>query len=700
MTNRTLHFALSFLLFSLALWGCANQGSPEGGPYDTEPPRLISAHPQPRATGVKERRFVLRFDEYVKLSSEQDKIIVSHAQIQPPRITANGKSVVIILEDSLRQHTTYSFYFGDAIQDNNEDNPLEDFGYLISTGDHIDSMQISGQIVDALTYEPIADLLVGAHTASTLTDSTLRRELFPYVSRTNRMGRFTLRGLPDTTYRVFALKDNDRNYKYNERSEGLAFDHTDYRTTLRDSVRTDTIRIDSIVRRDTLHRDSLVSYPYTFYYPDNISLRYSVPVVERQGLERHSRPDSLICRLEFLTEPRRIPRLRSLDRPHTADSLLYWATARGRAVDYWLRDPALIAQDSVRFAVTYQRTDSLFRIEERTDTLTFLRPKVRERKKGKEEKKSPLQLTFSGAKGLMAGTPGDSLILTVTRPLVALPQETIHLEVTRDSTTTKHPFTLQQDSLDRLRYQLLFARGYGDKYQVKIDSAALRDLYGVASDSVVFTQATEAEAELGHLTVTLHGVKEHALVELLDKGDLVLATQLAHPITASTAAKKGTDTLATPRPEEDPMLQGLIQQQKQRAKGDSLPSSPRGSMSPPLPDSLAKRDTLPTKAVETCQVTFRDLKPGEYYLRLILDEDANGAFTPGDYPSRDPEPVYYCPQTSTIKKGFTSEEKWEVYATSPFLSKPEALRKVKPDEAKKKREDKNIEYYKRWGRKK
>ena len=99
-------------------------------------------------------------------------------------------------------------------------------------------------------------------------------------------------------------------------------------------------------------------------------------------------------------------------------------------------------------------------------------------------------------------------------------------------------------------------------------------------------------------------------------------------------------------------------------------------------------------------MTFRDLKPGEYYLRLILDEDANGAFTPGDYPSRDPEPVYYCPQTFTIKKGFTSEEKWEVYATSPFLSKPEALRKVKPDEAKKKREDKNIEYYKRWGRKK
>ena len=699
MTNRTLLFALSFLFCSLVVWGCANQGSPEGGPYDTQPPRLVSAHPTQHATGVKERRFVLRFDEYVKLSSEQDKIIVSPPQIQPARITANGKSVVIYLEDSLRKNATYSFYFGDAIQDNNEDNPLEDFGYLISTGDHIDSMQISGQIVDALTYEPIADLLVGAYPASSLTDSTLARELFPYVSKTNRMGRFTLRGLPDTTYRVFALKDNDRNYKYNERSEGLAFDRTDYRTLLRDSVRTDTIRIDSIVRRDTLHRDSLVSYPHTFYYPDNISLRYSVPTLVREGLERHSRPDSLVCRLEFLTEPKRIPRLRSLDRPGTADSLLYWATARGRAVDYWLRDPSLIARDSVRFAVTYQRTDSLFHLEERTDTLTFLRPKVRERKKSKdEEKKSLLQLSFAGTKGLLAGTPSDSLILTATRPLAALPQEALRLEVTRDSTTTKHPFTLQQDSLDRLRYHLLFPRSYGDKFEVRIDSAALRDIYGVASDSVAFTQSVEAEKELGHLTVTLSGIKEHALVELLDKGDLVLASQRAHPVTSTSGAKGKTDSLPSSTLDTDPVLQSLIK--KQLAGADSLASPHRSATSQALSDSVAKADTLPAKAVETCQVTFHDLKPGEYYLRLIIDEDANGAFTPGDYPSRDPEPVYYCPQTFAIKKGFTSEEKWEVHATSPFLSKPEALRKVKPDEAKKKREDKNIEYYKRWGRKK
>ena len=118
------------------------------------------------------------------------------------------------------------------------------------------------------------------------------------------------------------------------------------------------------------------------------------------------------------------------------------------------------------------------------------------------------------------------------------------------------------------------------------------------------------------------------------------------------------------------------------------------------------KDSLPTDSLqgksqplESCRVSFRDLKPGDYYLRLIVDTDHNDEFTPGDYPTRDPEEVYYCPQTFAVKKGFTSEEKWNIHAVSPFSAKPEALRKTKPDEAKKKREDKNAEYYKRWGRK-
>ena len=116
-------------------------------------------------------------------------------------------------------------------------------------------------------------------------------------------------------------------------------------------------------------------------------------------------------------------------------------------------------------------------------------------------------------------------------------------------------------------------------------------------------------------------------------------------------------------------------------------------------DSLSQPSTKPatSDSLGRLEVRFKDLKPGEYYLRLIVDADDNGAFTPGDYP-RQPEEVYYCPQTFAIKKGFTTEEQWDIRATDPMESKPQELRKVKPDTAKKQRIDKNIEYYKRWGK--
>ena len=698
--KHTLCFVLAFLLSALFIGSCANQGAPEGGPYDTQPPRLLQANPSNKATGVRSRRLVLNFDEYIKLSSDQDKIIVSPAQLKPARITTSGHSVIIYLEDSLRPGTTYSFYFDDAISDNNEDNALEDFSYLFSTGEKVDSMQVSGRVVDALTYEPIGDLLIGAYHPGQMSDSTLAQRTFPYVSKSNKMGRFTLRGLPDSTSLVFATKDNDRNYRYNEPSEGLAFSAKHYRTSLKDSLRTDTLRIDSIVRRDTLHRDSLITRPYTYYYPQDVALRYSVPTIVRKGIERHSRVDSLLCRIEFLSPTGSFPVIRSLDKPSAPATQLYLASMKGHTLDLWLRDAELIAGDSVRFALSYERSDSLQRVALHTDTLSFLKPRLRTpRTKKGEVEKSPLQLLASGATGLRAQSLEDSLKITASRPLAQLPKEALRLTVTVDSTTKPLDFTLVQDSLDRLSYSLHFARGYGLQYQLKLDSAAVRDIYGAAADSLSFSQSTLAEQELGQLSVQLKGIREHALVQLLDKSDAVITQTKALPASAASAQPTAAQPKASPAPQSeasDAVLQQLLSKQRQQARGaaDNLAQRPKEASR----DSL----TLHTKAAASdslglLQVRFKDLKPGEYYLRLIVDADGDGAFTPGDYP-RQPEEVYYCPQTFAIKKGFTTEEQWDIRATDPMESKPQELRKVKPDTAKKQRIDKNIEYYKRWGK--
>ncbi|WP_455110137.1 Ig-like domain-containing protein [Porphyromonas sp.] len=698
--KHTLCFVLAFLLSALFIGSCANQGAPEGGPYDTQPPRLLQANPSNKATGVRSRRLVLNFDEYIKLSSDQDKIIVSPAQLKPARITTSGHSVIIYLEDSLRPGTTYSFYFDDAISDNNEDNALEDFSYLFSTGDKVDSMQVSGRVVDALTYEPIGDLLIGAYHPGQMSDSTLAQRTFPYVSKSNKMGRFTLRGLPDSTYLVFATKDNDRNYRYNEPSEGLAFSAKHYRTSLKDSLRTDTLRIDSIVRRDTLHRDSLITRPYTYYYPKDVALRYSVPTIVRKGIERHSRVDSLLCRIEFLSPTGSFPVIRSLDKPSAPATQLYLASMKGRTLDLWLRDAELIAGDSVRFTLSYERSDSLQRVALHTDTLSFLKPRLRTpRTKKSEVEKSPLQLLASGATGLRAQSLEDSLKITASRPLAQLPKEALRLTVTVDSTTKPLDFTLVQDSLDRLSYSLHFARAYGQQYQLKLDSATVRDIYGAAADSLSFTQSTLAEQELGQLSVQLRGIRDHALVQLLDKSDAVITQTKALPASAASAQPTAAQPKASPAPQSevsDAVLQQLLSKQRQQARGaaDNLSQRPKEASR----DSL----TLHTKPAASdslghLQVRFKDLKPGEYYLRLIVDADGDGAFTPGDYP-RQPEEVYYCPQTFAIKKGFTTEEQWDIRATDPMESKPQELRKVKPDTAKKQRIDKNIEYYKRWGK--
>ena len=453
--------------------------------------------------------------------------------------------------------------------------------------------------------------------------------------------------------------------------------------------------------RDTLHRDSLITRPYTYYYPKDVALRYSVPTIVRKGIERHSRVDSLLCRIEFLSPTGSLPVIRSLDKPSAPATQLYLASMKGRTLDLWLRDAELIARDSVRFALSYERSDSLQRVALHTDTLSFLKPRLRTpRTKKGEVEKSPLQLLASGATGLRAQSLEDSLKITASRPLAQLPKEALRLTVTVDSTTKPLDFTLVQDSLDRLSYSLHFARGYGQQYQLKLDSAAVRDIYGAAADSLSFSQSTLAEQELGQLSVQLKGIREHALVQLLDKSDAVIAQTKALPIAKDSTQRATAQPKASPTPQSevsDAVLQQLLSKQRQQAHGaaDSLTQRPKEAAR----DSLSQPSTKPatSDSLGRLEVRFKDLKPGEYYLRLIVDADDNGAFTPGDYP-RQPEEVYYCPQTFAIKKGFTTEEQWDIRATDPMESKPQELRKVKPDTAKKQRIDKNIEYYKRWGK--
>ena len=165
----------------LTLFACASIGTPDGGPYDEEPPVLLEAVPELNSTNVKSKKFVLNFDENIKLENAFEKVVVSPPQVEMPSIKYSGKKVTVELFDTLRPNTTYSIDFSDAIVDNNEGNPYENFAYVFSTGENVDTLAVSGTVLNAQDLEPVKGIVVGLH--SCLDDSAFTRKPFERVSR-------------------------------------------------------------------------------------------------------------------------------------------------------------------------------------------------------------------------------------------------------------------------------------------------------------------------------------------------------------------------------------------------------------------------------------------------------------------------------------------------------------------------------------
>lgn len=647
------------------------------------PPRLLEASPKQKALNVKDKSFKLKFDEFVKLVRQSEKVIISPPQKTPARFTLDGKSIRIRLEDSLKPNTTYNIYFDDAVVDNNEDNPLENFCYTFSTGNQIDSMQILGEVLDARNLEPVSALRVAAYLADSLKDSTIYKVDFPAAGKTNKMGHFSIRGLRDSVYAVYAVQDNDNNLRLTAGGEGLAFTSERFKTSLLDSMKSDTIRIDSIVRRDTLHRDSIITKTHTYYYPDNVILRYFVPKQEKYGIQRYDRLDSAKLQVEFLELLDTIPQLKLIN-PKDKKAELY-PTVNDKILTCFLNDSSLMQQDSLQFCIYHGKSDSLGIKQNVLDTLTFYKPR-KSRKSKKDNQASKPLVSIKSLQGVRATTPQDSVYIELSEPLSQFDKEALQLSYTegKDSLVKPQDFDIVQDSLNTLRYHINFDKAYDRQYKLAIDSAKLQSIYAKASDSVGFSLKIAKEEEFAHLQVKIIGLDSLVQIELLDaQGKLLIQKSAVAKLDSLVSQSKDTK-------DEDPMLKGLLKKQAKDSKKKKKP----------VVDSLQlKKEQELRNSKYKCFVRFKDLKPASYYLRLYVDSNGDGKWTTGAYPKQQPEMVYYCPKEFQLKKGMTQQEEWIVFALPLNKQKPEKLRKAKA-EKKQKRVDKNIEYYKRMSDKK
>lgn len=523
MNNSKSLYYIFIIIAAAVMYSCANIGNPSGGPIDKTPPIFMRSNPTPNAVNVKDRKIEIFFDEIVTLKDPSTKIIVSPAQTEMPRMSALGRKVTVELVDSLLPNTTYTIDFSNSIQDNNEGNAIDNFAFAFSTGSVIDSMRVSGYVLDSRTLEPMQSVVVGLQ--SNLADSAFHKEKLQRVALTNDRGQFTIRNVSPGSYHIFALKDLDRDYKFGNPTEDIAF--------------LDSIIVPSIGTReaaDTVYNDlnkidTIMRATRPAYFPNDILLSMFNEDRKSQYLANNLRVDSTRISLTFAAASDTLPSLSIVGRNDVPD--LWYTLERSQTNDtltYWIRPPHLVSADTLMVATTYLRTDTASNLSWGTDTLkfTFQRQKAKKKKKN-EETDSLEQIRFMELHPLANGTQEvyAPLLLQTGTPIERYSREAFHLQRKLQNDTIFYPaeiksIALRDSTLNRRDLVLKVDWEPGATYTLAVDSLAMTDIYGLQTKPLKVDFNVRKMEEYGNIVFNITAVRDSAIVELLDGTDKVV----------------------------------------------------------------------------------------------------------------------------------------------------------------------------------
>ena len=613
-------------LITPMLYSCAKMGAPDGGWYDETPPRVIGATPAEKSTHIDKRNIRINFNEFVKIDNPTQNVVVSPPQLEVPEIKGEGKSINVKLIDKLQPNTTYTIDFSNAISDNNEGNPLGNFTYSFSTGNHIDTLEVAGYVVQAADLEPVKGILVGLY--ADLSDTAFKTKPMLRVSRTDSRGHFIIRGVAPGKYRVYALQDADGNYSFNQRSEMLAFNHDIIEPSFRPDVRQDTLW------RDSLHIESIAQVSYTHFLPDNICLRAFNEIVTDRHLLKSERPEPNHFTLYYTYGDSVLPNVRGLNF-NTKDAFVIESSAHKDTVTYWLRDTALVNQDTLKMVVTQNISDSTGVLRQQEDTLTLL-AKVPYAKRLKDKQKAfdewkkkqdklkkrgepyettmpeePLKLEITPSGDM---DPDQNISIVAKEPLKDVDTNHVRLfsHPSGDSLWYKEPYELKRISNEE--FQVKAAWKPGTEYSFEADSTAFETIYGTMSGKLKQGLKVRGEDAYASLIMTISGMQgRHIIAQLLD----------------------------------------------------------------------GQGKTVKVSYTDNGQAEFYYLKPGKYFMRIIVDANNNKKWDTGNYDTNlQPEEVYYYPDEIECKAKWDLTLTWNPLARPIYQQKPEALKKQKADKEK------------------
>ncbi len=648
---------IAFLVVVLLIWGCANRGvGPQGGPKDETPPVMVEELPANGAVNVFPTKIVLKFDEYLQLDNVSENVLISPPQQRPPKVKAIGKRVEVefdirdidIEQDSLspaqkvglKDSTTYTIHFGNAICDYTEKNPIEGYTYSFSTGPVIDTMQIGGLMLNAEDLNPISGIIVGIHTVRAendnfLHDSVLHTIPFERIGKTDKEGYFSITNMKHGNFRLFGLNDVSRDYIY-QPGDGLAiYDSIITPTCYRDVVQ-DTLWRDSISERwvegdkvfDTVPViDTVMVYETTFYEPHNLLLMYFQENKQRHYFSRALREKQHFFTLTFAAPQDSLPTFRAIS--HIPDSLgqdtafvdwlpytMIQSNPTNDTITIWLTDSMAIRQDTLAFEMGYLKSDSLYQLQPQLDTIrvVYRAPRISEKARAQMEANKKQIFVDVKTNAKSSFEIYNPLQVSFTTPVKQYELDSLHLYQVVDTIRTPLPFTFAPVDSSYMKYNVLpvFPATKTDmeniweaaaSYAFDVDSAAFLDIYGNVNNKQSATYKIRTLEEYSTLRVKVEPWDSTAVIQVLDEKDKVLR---------------------------------------------ELPADSTGAL-------------------------FRHLAPKSYYLRLFLDRNGDGKWTTGDLLlHRQPEPVFYFSSKLTLRAN------WDFEETFRYLSRP--IEEQKPQE--------------------
>ncbi|MCQ2360973.1 MAG: Ig-like domain-containing protein [Paludibacteraceae bacterium] len=599
----------ALIAISVLVVSCANRGSgPQGGPKDEVPPVMLECAPQERATNVDrllKKGIKMEFNENMAIKDAYKNVIISPPSKNKPIVKAQNKSVITTFDDTLKENTTYTIYYGDAITDNNEGNPIRNYTYVFSTGSEIDTLYIEGYIIDAHTLAPAVDIIAGIYPDAV--DTTFTTTPFYRVAKTDTTGYFRIQNIPDKEYTLFALNDAGGDWYYSQKAGGTVAFHGEKIHPEKGEI-TDS----------TNHRIT--------ESPNHHILRLFTEKKTNQYFKKAMHPNREMFILVFGSEPSMLPKLRVLNSDTITESPNHRITEspfimetpsqnRRDSLIYWVTDTTLLKSDTLRLEMTYLLTDSLEQLVEQTDTLNLRVTTKRiqantskKKKKGEEEPKKKkiefINLTHNIQDKMEAP---DTITINFAEPIKSILFDSISMKIKVDTLFNPIPVTFEtRDSACNKELRIIYEKQFGETYRLDIDSAAIVSIYGKHNDKFYKTFTLKRLEEYSNLYIKFKENPEDAILELMNE--------------------------------------------KEEVKYRSV--------------------------LEDGEVTFQDITPGDYYVRMIIDSNHNGEWDTGNVREHlQPEEVFYMNQKLTLPANWDVEQEWDYKSFHILNQRPTELKR-------------------------